>query len=280
LQAVDAAGLTEAQGRRASFDKGADALASEAANLGQRRETVRWVTLAGRRRAFSIQAQPLEGGGVGVWADDVTETEELKEQLKRSDAAHDDTLNHIADAVAIFSHDKRLTFHNTAFAEMWGLEPAWLAERPGHGEILDRLRQRRRLPETADYAKWKAAELDRYGALRATPDALWSLPDGRTLRVVRQPHPMGGILLLCSVITGETRRKGRCVGLLQVPRGTRGRLDAAAGVLRSDGGRRLHNEAFDRVWHGTAQQRGAAGGCEGVVERCVPRLPDMQFWRE
>jgi len=280
LQAVDAAGLTEAQGRRASFDKGADALASEAANLGQRRETVRWVTLAGRRRAFSIQAQPLEGGGVGVWADDVTETEELKEQLKRSDAAHDDTLNHIADAVAIFSHDKRLTFHNTAFAEMWGLEPAWLAERPGHGEILDRLRQRRRLPETADYAKWKAAELDRYGALGATPDELWSLPDGRTLRVVRQPHPMGGILLLFSDITGELRLKAQYNALIQVQQATLDKLNDAVAVFGSDGRLRLHNEAFERFWNVTPQQLDAAGDFEGVVELCVPRLHDMQFWRE
>jgi PAS domain-containing protein len=106
----------------------------------------------GRRRAFHVTAQPLEGGGVGVWTEDVTATEEMREDLKRHAQAHDETLNHIADAVAIFSQAKRLIFHNTAFAELWGLEPAWLVERPSHGEILDRLRQRRRLPETADYA--------------------------------------------------------------------------------------------------------------------------------
>lgn len=280
LQAVDVAGLTDAQTRRTSFDKGADALASEAANLGQRRETVRWVTLAGRRRAFRIQAQPLEGGGVGVWADDVTETEELKEQLKRSDAAHDDTLNHIADAVAIFSQDKRLTFHNTAFAELWNLEPAWLADRPGHGEILDRLRQRRRLPETADYARWKAAELDRYEALGAAPDELWSLPDGRTLRVVRQPHPMGGILVLFSDITGELKLKAQYNALIQVQQATLDKLNDAVAVFGSDGRLRLHNEAFERFWNVTPQQLDAAGDFEGVVELCVPRLHDMQFWRE
>ena len=131
-----------------------------------------------------------------VLPEDATETEEMREALKRHVAAHDETLNHIADAVAIFGANKKMIFHNTAFAELWGLEPAWLGERPGHGELLDRLRQRRRLPETADYVKWRAAELDRYEALGSSPDDLWSLPDGRTLRVVRQPHPMGGVLLL------------------------------------------------------------------------------------
>src|SRR5204863_7467005 len=124
--------------------------------------------------------------------------EELRDLLQRNVKAHDETLNHIADAVAVFSQGKKLIFHNTAFAELWGLEPAWLAERPTHGEVLDRLRQRRRLPETADYGKWKAEELGHYEDLGPAPDDLWTLPDGRTLRVVRQPHPLGGLLVLYS----------------------------------------------------------------------------------
>jgi signal transduction histidine kinase len=280
LAAVDAASLDDAAKRGLSLDRGADQLVREAAALGQTREAVRWVTSAGRRRAYHVTAQPLEGGGVGVWTDDVTEAEELREALKRHVSAHDETLNHLADAVAIFSQSKRLTFHNTAFADLWGLEPAWLAERPTHGEVLDRLRQRRRLPETADYGKWKAAELDRYEALGAGPDELWSLPDGRTLRVVRQPHPMGGILVLFSDITGELRLKSQYNAQIQVQQATLDKLNDAVAVFGSDGRLRLHNEAFEQFWNVTAQQLDAAGDFEGVVELCVPRLHDLSFWRE
>src|SRR6185312_2123813 len=103
LKAVDAASLDEAAARGAAFDRGADALASEAANLGQPRQTVRWVAAEGRRRAFLVTAQPLEGGGVGVWTEDVTELEELREQMKRNAEAQSETLDHIAEAVAVFS---------------------------------------------------------------------------------------------------------------------------------------------------------------------------------
>ena len=280
LAAVDAASLDEAASRGAAFDRSADALASEAANMGQRRAAVRWITVGGRRRAFQVAAQPLEGGGVGVWTDDVTELEEMRERLKRNVEAHDETLNHIAEAVAVFSQAKRLMFHNTAFAELWGLEPAWLAEQPAHGEILDRLRQRRRLPETADYARWKAAELDRYEQLAASPDDLWSLPDGRTLKVVRQPHPMGGLLLLFSDITGELKLKAQYNALIQVQQATLDKLNDAVAVFGSDGRLRLHNEAFARFWQLGAQQLETAGDFEGVVELCVPKLHDMGFWRE
>ncbi|MFN3512223.1 MAG: ATP-binding protein [Phenylobacterium sp.] len=280
LAAAGAAGMDEAVARGFTFDKAADALAAEAANLGARREIVRWSTLGGRRRAFRIAAEPLEGGGVGVWTEDVTETEELREILKRHVAAHDETLNHIADAVAIFGEGKKLIFHNTAFAELWGLEPAWLAEHPSHGEVLDRLRQRRRLPETADYAKWKAAELNRYEDTSAAPDDLWSLPDGRTLRVVRQPHPMGGMLVLFSDITGELKLKAQYNALIQVQQATLDKLNDAVAVFGSDGRLRLHNEAFERFWNVTGAQLDVAHDFEGVVELCVPRLHDMNFWRE
>ena len=280
LKAADAASLDEAAHRGVAFDRSADALASEAANLGQRRDTVRWATVAGKRRAFHITAQPLEGGGVGVWTEDVSEQEELRELLKRNVEAHDETLNHIADAVAVFSVTKKLIFHNTAFAELWGLEPAWLAEQPSHSEVLDRLRQRRRLPETADYAKWKAGELDRYEQLAAGPDDMWSVPDGRTLKVVRQPHPMGGLLLLFSDITDELKLKTQYNALIQVQQATLDKLSDAVVVFGSDGRLRLHNEAFARFWNVTPAQIEAAGDFEGVVDLCIPKLHDMGFWRE
>ena len=280
LQAVDAVSLDEAALRGSAFDRGADALAAEAANLGQPRQAVRWITADSRRRAFHVTARPLDGGGVGVWTEDVTELEELREILKRNVDAHDETLNHIAEAVAVFSQSKRLIFHNTAFAELWGLEPAWLAEQPSHSEVLDRLRQRRRVPETADYAKWKAAELDRYEQLESSPDDLWSLPDGRTLKVVRQPHPMGGLLLLFSDITGELKMKAQYNALIQVQQATLDKLSDAVAVFGSDGRLRLHNDAFANFWNITAQQLETAGDFEGVVDLCVPKLHDMGFWRE
>ncbi|WP_091736612.1 sensor histidine kinase [Phenylobacterium immobile] len=280
LAAAGATGLDDAQARGLAFDRGADALVREAARSGAMRETLRWSTVDGRRRALRIAARPLDGGGVGVWTHEVTELEDLREQLKRNIEAHDETLNHIADAVAIFAADRRLAFHNTAFASLWDLEPAWLAERPTHGEVLDRLRQRRRLPESADYGRWKAEELAQYGALAVRPDDLWSLPDGRTLRVVRQPHPLGGLLVLFSDITDELKLKAQYNGQIQVQQATLDKLNDAVAVFGADGRLRLHNEAFARFWGIEPQALDQAGDFEGVVELCIPRLHDRGFWRD
>ena len=280
LEAVDSASMEDAIARKLAFDRGASALIAEVARNGEGGEALRWAPVKGQRRAFRVSAVPLDGGDIGAWAIDATEAEETREALKRHIEVQDETLNHLADAVAIFSPAKRLTFHNAAFAQMWGLEPAWLAEGPSHGEVLDRLRQRRRLPETADYGRWKSDELSWYEALGPSPDDLWTLPDGRTLRVVRQPHPLGGLLVLFSDVTGELRLRAQYNALIQVQRATLDKLNDAVAVFASDGRLRLHNEAFARFWNVSPAQVEAAADFDGVVELCVPRLHDRQFWRE
>jgi signal transduction histidine kinase len=280
LDAVEALSVEDAAGRRLALDGGAEAITREAVHSGGRREGLCWATIQGQRRAFQVSACLFRGGVVGALAVDVTELEETKEAFRRHVAAHDETLNRLADAVAIFSPARKLAFHNTAFAELWGLEPAWLADAPTHGEILDRLRQGRRLPETDDYAKWKAGELAHYEDVGDAPDDLWTLPDGRTLRAVRQPHPLGGLLVIFSDVTDELRLRAQYNALIQVQQATLDKLNDAVAVFGSDGRLRLHNEAFERFWNATPQQLAALGDFDAVVELCVPKLHDLQFWND
>ncbi|GAA0640291.1 PAS domain-containing sensor histidine kinase [Brevundimonas lenta] len=269
-----------AREKQLSFDRGADAIVAEAGRLHQRQEGFRWTTGGGRRRAWRIVAEPAPGGAGAVlaFALDMTEAEETRDTLRRHVEAHDETLNHLADAVAIFGPSKRLAFHNTAFQSLFSLDPAWLDERPTHAELLDRLRQRRMLPEVVDYAGWKAKELDFYGAAEAAPDDSWSLPDGRTLRVVRQPHPLGGMLLLLSDITDELKLRSRFNAQIQVQTATLDKLNDAVAVFGSDGRIRLHNEAFETFWRVSGDQLRAAGDFDAVAALCQATMPDPSLW--
>lgn len=273
--------LAEARARGEGLDRGVDALAAEAARSGVRQDGFRWTAGDGRRRAWRIVAEPLPleaGGGALAWALEATEAEETRDTLRRHVEAHDETLNHLADAVAIFGPSKRLAFHNTAFQQLFRLDPAWLDERPTHAELLDRLRQRRLLPETSDYAAFKAAELEFYGAAEASPDDSWSLPDGRTLRVVRQPHPLGGLLLIFSDMTDELNLRSRYNAQIQVQRATLDKLNDAVAVFGSDGRLRLHNEAFERFWGLTGEALQDAADFDAVAALCAAALPDPALW--
>ncbi|QYF86711.1 ATP-binding protein [Brevundimonas sp. PAMC22021] len=280
LSEVRAADLAEAQEKGLTFDRGADALVAEAMRLGVRQEGFRWTTGGGRRRAWRILAEPAAGGtgAVLAFALDMTEAEETRDTLRRHVEAHDETLNHLADAVAIFGPQRRLAFHNTAFQTLFDIDPAWLDERPTHAELLDRLRQRRQLPEVVDYAGWKARELEFYEASEAAPDDSWSLPDGRTLRVVRQPHPLGGVLLLFSDITDELKLRSRFNAQLQVQTATLDKLNDAVAVFGSDGRLRLHNEAFESFWSLSGERLAQARDFDAIAELCKAVLPDPALW--
>ncbi|MGI9169314.1 MAG: PAS-domain containing protein, partial [Caulobacteraceae bacterium] len=200
--------------------------------------------------------------------------------LARHAAAHELLLDQIGDAVAVFGPDQRLIFHNRAFAALWDLEPAWLGDGPSHGEILDRLRQRRRLPELVDYGRFKAGELARHGEIEPSAEAIWRLPSDRTLRVLGQPHPAGGLTLLFRDMTHELRLRTQFNHLIEVQRATLDKLTDAVAVFGSDARLKLHNEAFERFWGLTAEQLARTPDFDGVVELCLPRLHDRQFWRQ
>ena len=280
LKAVEAPDLDGAVKQNLSLDAGADALAHEALEQKGRREGFRWLTIAGQRRAFQIIAEPMGEAYVCAYALDVTEAEESREALKRHAKAHDETLDSLEDAVAIFGPEKQLTFHNRAFEKLWDLEPAWLAERPTHGEWLDRLRQKRRLPETSDYAGFKGREAEFFSLTHTADDEMWTLPDGRSLRIVRQPHPLGGLLILFSDKTGELKLKAQFNSLIQVQKSTLDQLNDAVSVYGSDGRLRLRNQAFDRFWNLASDDISGVVDFTSIAELCLPLVHDRGFWAE
>jgi signal transduction histidine kinase len=280
LAAAGAESLDAARAGALTLDRDLHALAEEAARSASAREQVRWLDLGRGRRALRVRATPLAAGGVGVWSQDITDAQAGAEILQRQAAAHELILGQIGDAVAIFDRDRRLAFHNAAFAALWDLEPAFLAERPSHAEWLDHLRQRRRLPETVDYAAFKARELARHGELEVSPETIWRLPDERTLRVVGQPEPRGGLTMLFSDITPELRLKTQFNHLIQVQKATLDKLTDAVAVFGADARLKLHNEAFERFWEINGGQLALAVDFDGVVDLCRRRVHDLQFWRE
>ena len=281
LEAAGAASLAEALAAGTRLDRALESVARDAAR-GQAaapRQAVVWTTLPAGRRALAVTATPLRGG-VAVSTVDVTALAGAGETLRRQARAHEAVLAQVGEAIAVFGPDARLVFHNQAFASLWELEPAWLAERPGHGEILDRLRQQGRLPETLDYPVFKAAELGRHKALTAPPETLWRLPGERTLRVSGVANPAGGLTLIFGDVTPELRLKTQFNQLIGVQRATLDKLTDAVAVFGADARLKLHNEAFARFWGLTAEALAGAPDFDAVADLCVPRLHDRQFWRD
>ncbi|MEH6488184.1 sensor histidine kinase [Hyphomonas oceanitis] len=277
IEAVDGINLDRVLDRQLMLDQAAAEQARKTISEGVDIDETRHMVINGERRAMRVLTFPLSGGA-GAMAFDVTAQENAREELNRHVRAHDETLNHVADAVAIFGADRKLTFYNKAFRDMWDLEETFLLDRPTHGQLLDRLRERRKLPARTNYAEWRAEELAYYLDIDGVKEDLWSLPDARTLSVTRQRHPMGGLLLLFKDITGELELKTKFNAIVKTQTSTLDNLHEAVAVFGGDGRLKLFNKAFERLWSLPHELLKDKPDYSVVVEACVPLFHDVEIW--
>lgn len=202
--------------------------------------------VGGSMRALDVFEVPVSGGTAG-FAVDMTALENAEKELDRHIKAHTSTLNKLDTAIAIFGPDQRLRFHNAAYAELWPIDSDWLDSHPPDAEILDRLRNQRCIPEQANYREWKTRQLNAYTTLEPRED-WWHLPDGRTLHVVCEQHPFGGVTYLYENVTDELALESRYNELIGVQRETLDNLEEGIALLGSDGRLKLYNPAFAHFW--------------------------------
>lgn len=235
---------------------------------------------AGERRVFDVIEKPAGAGSAGM-AIDVTELETVRSELSVEMETHKRTLDQLATAVAIFDAKKRLVFNNEAFRQLWDLEPAFLHQGPTDGDILDRLRERRLLPEQPNYREWKKTLHQVYEAVDTDPRILeWPLPDGRFLRVVQNPDPAGGVTYVFEDLTQRLQLETQVQALGRVQRETIDHLDEAVAVFGPDGRLSLSNRAFATLWELDAGALGDRPRIDQIAALCMPYVKDAGVWSE
>ncbi len=203
--------------------------------------------IAGAMQALNIHEIDLADGKAG-FAVDMSALEEAEKELDRHIKAHASTLDKLDTAIAIFGPDQRLRFHNAAYAALWPIDAKWLETRPSDGEILDRLRSQRCIPEQANYREWRAKQLSAYTTLEMR-ETWWYLPDGRSLHVICEQHPFGGVTYLYENATKEIQLESRYNELIGVQRETLDNLEEGVALFGSDGRLKLFNPAFAQFWN-------------------------------
>ncbi|WP_342163204.1 sensor histidine kinase [Methylobacterium sp. SD21] len=286
---VNAAYVTavEAASREAVIDAGMelldrparDTIAREEAVVaagGPRRAPRVSAVMSGNRRVLDVYETVLEGGRVGM-AVDVSELESVRADLQQQMNANARTLDQLPTAVAMFDVGQRLIFHNAAYRALWDLDPAFLDSRPSDGEILDLLRSQRKLEEHADFRTWKHGVLAAYRAAEAH-QAWWYLPDGRTLRVVADPNPQGGLTYLFEDVSDRLNAESRYNALRRLQAETLDTLAEPVAVFGADGRLHLANRAFTTVWRLDPEMVDAKPHVDSVILRCKAFAPAENQW--
>ncbi len=234
------------------------------------------IVAAGERRVFEVTDVISNVGSAGL-AVDGSELEQVRKELARVEEFHGRTLDQLQTAVAIFGGDRKLQFYNAAFRQLWDLDAAFLEGRPEDGAFLDALRAARKIPEQADYRGWRKKMLESYQSLEAK-ESWWHLPDGRTLRVIANPHPQGGVTYIYENVTEQLNLESRYNALARVQGETLDNLSEAVAVFGSDGRLRLWNPAFGRIWGLREDQLDGIPHVNDIVQACALVEDEREAW--
>ncbi|MBN9242366.1 MAG: PAS-domain containing protein [Mesorhizobium sp.] len=202
--------------------------------------------VGGDRHMFSVTDVAGPDGSAGL-ACDVSAVEQVRAEYQRTVRSHADTLDQLNTAVAIFDADQKLRFFNQAFQKLWDLDPAFLNSAPDHALVLDRLRTEGKLAEQPEWRRWKEGLLSAYRAVESQ-EHWWHLPDGKTLRVLANPQPKGGVTWVFENLTEKIDLESRYQTAVRVQGETLDNLAEGVAVFGPDGRLRLSNPAFATLW--------------------------------
>lgn len=249
VAAVEANGATEAVVRglelvNSALSTAPEKAAKRARDLGRPEVRTEKVIIDGQRRTLQIYDVPLGDAGVGGFALDISGLEESQETMERLTQAQNETLNQISAGVAVFSQDQQLLFHNSALARLFDLDSTQIERQHDFSQLLEFLRQVGRLPEQSDFPRWKAHRLGWFTSVLEPVEETWALPDGTILRVIVQPHPLGGLITIFEDQTEQLTLASSRDTLLKAYQATLNHLHETVAVFASDGRLQLHNEGF------------------------------------
>jgi signal transduction histidine kinase len=203
----------------------------------------------GERRFFEISECAVPNGDEIIgYATDITNQEKIEKEIGRHISAQADLLESSSSAMAIYGQDTRLRFYNNAFVQLWGFSDAFLNTRPTYGEVLESLREKRMLPEQADYKNFRNQQIQLFKDLMTTHNEFFYLPDGKALRVIVIPHALGGLLFAYEDMTDRFAMERSYNTLIAVQRETLDNLREGVAVFGRDGIIKLYNPTYAQMW--------------------------------
>jgi signal transduction histidine kinase len=148
-------------------------------------------------RAVSVVTTPNPEGGVTYLFDDVTESLDLARRFDGLIRVQRETLDNLAEAVAVFGSNGRAQLSNPAFAKMWKLSPEALGAQP-HIETVEAWCR----PLFDDAATWRTIR-EAITAIENRVEVPLKLErkDGSVLDCMTMPLPDGATMLTFQDIT-------------------------------------------------------------------------------
>lgn len=223
-------------------------LAENAKKCNRNQSISQSVVVKGVRKKLCVHENHAAANLIG-FATDMTMEENLANDLDKVITANYDVLENLSTAIAIFGENTKIMFFNSAYQKLMKFESMWLHSKPTYGEILDECRNNRQLPEHADFQSFKKSQLALFTSVMAPSQELMHLPNGKTLRVLVAPYPLGGLLMMYEDVTDSLVLQRKNNTLLAVQKETIDHLHEGVIVYGSDNRFKIVNDSILKIWN-------------------------------
>ncbi|MBR1825573.1 MAG: PAS domain-containing protein [Alphaproteobacteria bacterium] len=185
-------------------------------------------------------------GTVGLLTDH-TELEKLKRNFKVNQNSHLEILGTLGTAFAIFDGNMNLFFYNPAFRDLWNLDNDFLEKTPTYPQFLDTIREHKLLPPVPDFKTYKEDEQSVFKGLWETREDLLHLPDGRTIRRFRTPHP-NGVIFAFEDVSDRLATMRRLNDLTSMQQSILDNLSDSVVIFGTNQRLKFYNRAYLKLW--------------------------------
>jgi signal transduction histidine kinase len=189
----------------------------------------------------------IKAGTIG-FALNFSELQNTREKLKHYLDSQNKLLESSGNAIAIYGTNERLEYFNNAFVNLWKLDQRWLDTSPTYGEVLETLREKRKLPEQADFVAFKKENVQMFKNLIEKKEVFYYQTDGTVIKAIIIPQDGGGLLFYYEDLTNEISLERSYNTLLSVQRSTLDNLNEAVAVFGEDGRLKLYNPTYEALW--------------------------------
>ncbi len=236
--------------------RGSSSMASKAMKAGQTQVTEQNIIISGSNTLNQVVEIPVTDRSYGFssktgtigFALNFTELQAVRERLKLSVELQKRLLESLNNAVAIYNANKRLEYFNEAFVDLWKFDEEWLKKGPSYSEILEVLREKRKLPEQVDFVNFKRENDAMFSNLLNKKEDYYYLPDGTVLKVIIIPYEQRGLLMYYENVTEAINLEGKYNTLLSVQKQTIDNLNEAVALFGEDGRLKLYNPSYSEIW--------------------------------
>lgn len=250
-------------------------VARRAAERRKPLERVVTATINGARRTLRVTDLPLAAEGVAGYAIDIEDMEEVARAFRAFRDAQRSMLDQISIGVAQFDVERRISFANQPFYRVFNLPPGVVGEKTPFAQVLRLARENGRIPEVRDFPAWRDEKTDWF-TLSEPIEEHWPLPDSVHLRIVAQPMPDGGLVMIAEDRTEELAISAGRDTLLRTRAATFDNLFEALAVFAPGGHLELWNRGFPHAWGIEPEQLEAKPQASAMLEAIAGKLADPE----